>query len=83
MSQETVPAFEGYADFLSDIKGRIQTAQMRAALSLSREVVWFYWQIGDEVRQRQARHSWGTESRGPTGGGPEGVVPRRGGILAA
>jgi len=61
MSQETVPAFEGYADFLSDIKGRIQTAQVRAALSLSREVVWLYWQIGDEVRQRQARHGWGAK----------------------
>ena len=61
MSQETVPAFEGYADFLSDIKGRIQTAQVRAALSLSREVVWRYWQIGDEVWQRQARHGWGAK----------------------
>ena len=53
--------FEGYADFLTDIKGRIQTAQVRAALSLSREVVWLYWQIGDEVRQRQARHGWGAK----------------------
>ena len=29
MSQETIPAFEGYLGFLSDIKGRIQTAQVR------------------------------------------------------
>ncbi len=61
MSQETTLAFEGYADFLTDIKGRIQTAQVRAALSLSREVVWLYWQIGDEVRQRQAQHGWGAK----------------------
>lgn len=32
-----------------------------AALSLSREVVWPYWQIGDEVRQQQARHGLGVE----------------------
>ena len=29
MSQETIPAFEGYAGFLSDIKGHIETAQVR------------------------------------------------------
>lgn len=52
---------EGYGDFLADIKGRIQAAQVRAALSLSREVVWLYWQIGAEVRQRQREHSWGAK----------------------
>ena len=52
---------EGYADFLTDIKGRIQTAQLQAALSLSRQVVWLYWQIGHEVLARQARHGWGAK----------------------
>ena len=52
---------EGYADFLADIKGRIQTAQLRAALSLSREVVWLYWQIGHEVLTRQAQQGWGAK----------------------
>ncbi len=52
---------EGYADFLADIKGRIQTAQVQAALSLSREVVWLYWQIGHEVLARQAQHGWGAK----------------------
>jgi len=61
MSQETNVALEGYADFLTDIKGRIQKAQLQAALSLSRDVVWLYWQIGHEVRQRQAQHGWGAK----------------------
>jgi len=52
---------EGYGDFLADIKKRTQTAQMQAALSLSREVVWLYWQIGAEVRERQVRHGWGAK----------------------
>ena len=32
-------SFEGHADFLADIKGRIQAAKVRATPSLSREVV--------------------------------------------
>lgn len=51
----------GYDDFLRDIKGRIQAAQIRAALALSREVVLLYWQIGKEIRARQDQHGWGAK----------------------
>ena len=60
-ANEVAGSLEGYADFLADIKGRIQTAQVRAALSLSREVVWLYWQIGHEVLGRQEQHGWGAK----------------------
>ena len=60
-TNEVAGSLEGYTDFLADIKGRIQTAQVRAALSLSREVVWLYWQIGHEVLARQAQHGWGAK----------------------
>ncbi len=50
---------EGYSDFLADIKGRIQTAQVRAALSVSRELIQLYWQIGAGLAARQATHGWG------------------------
>ena len=53
--------FEGYEDFLRDIKDRVQTAQLRAALALSREIVFLYWQIGNEIRERQSRHGWGAK----------------------
>ena len=56
---DTVPS--DYPDFLADIKGRIQAAQTQAALALSREVVLLYWQIGHEIRQRQAQHGWGAK----------------------
>jgi len=51
-TEEMTGGLEGYEEFLADIKGRIQTAQVRAALSLSREVVRLYWQIGHEVLER-------------------------------
>jgi len=56
---EPIPS--DYPDFLSDIKQRIQAAQTRAALSLSREVVWLYWQVGSEIASRFAQHGWGAK----------------------
>ncbi len=50
---------EGYDEFLRDIKSRIQSAQVRTALALSREVVLLYWDIGREIRERQEEQGWG------------------------
>ena len=51
--------FEEYDDFLREIKVQIQAAQVRAALSISRELVMLYWRIGREILDRQAQHGWG------------------------
>ena len=44
----------GYADWLSDLKNRIHSAQQRAALAVNRELVLLYWQIGRDILARQA-----------------------------
>jgi len=49
----------GYAKLLEDIKGRIQQAQVRAAVGVSRELIRLYWDIGREIVQRQEREGWG------------------------
>jgi predicted nuclease of restriction endonuclease-like (RecB) superfamily len=53
-----VPA--GYAEFLTDLKRRIQTAQLRASLAVNRELVQLYWAIGREILARQREDGWGT-----------------------
>lgn len=55
------PGPEGYADWLADLKTRIQTAQLRAALAVNRELVLLYWQIGHDILQRQAEQGWGAK----------------------
>jgi predicted nuclease of restriction endonuclease-like (RecB) superfamily len=52
---------DGYEEFLRDIKSRIQSTQVQAALALSREVILLYWHIGREIQARQARYGWGTK----------------------
>ena len=49
----------GYDDFLTGLKDRIRTAQVRAALSVNRELVLLYWQIGRDITARQAEQGWG------------------------
>lgn len=43
-----------YGPWLLDLKARIQAAQLRAALSVNRELVLLYWQIGRDILVRQA-----------------------------
>lgn len=52
---------EGYADWLAELKGRIHTAQQRAALAVNRELVLLYWQIGRDILARQAAQGWGAK----------------------
>jgi predicted nuclease of restriction endonuclease-like (RecB) superfamily len=52
---------EGYEDFLRDLKQRIRTAQVRAALAVNRELILLYWNIGREILERQDRAGWGAK----------------------
>lgn len=56
----TVPP-EGYATWLTDLKGRIRAAQQRATLAVNTELISLYWQIGREILDRQAEQGWGTK----------------------
>ena len=48
-----------YAAFLSEIRDRIRSAQTRAHLAVSRELILLYWQIGRDIVSRQKREGWG------------------------
>jgi predicted nuclease of restriction endonuclease-like (RecB) superfamily len=49
----------GYDAFLKDLKERIRTAQLKAALAVNRELLELYWHIGQQIAQRQEREGWG------------------------
>lgn len=54
-------AFVGYDEFLHELKTRIRTAQIRASLSVNRELVLLYWQIGRDILIRQKQQGWGAK----------------------
>lgn len=53
--------FAGYTEFLSVIKQKISTAQVRASLAVNTELALLYWQIGREILVRQQEQSWGSQ----------------------
>ncbi len=50
-----------YDTLLKDLKERIRQAQVRAALSVNKELVILYWQIGQDILQRQDSLGWGAK----------------------
>jgi predicted nuclease of restriction endonuclease-like (RecB) superfamily len=50
-----------YDSFLQELKDRIRSAQVRAALSVNRELVVLYWSIGRDILNRQEDEGWGTK----------------------
>jgi len=51
----------GYATWLAELKARIRETRLRAALAVNSELISMYWQIGHDIRERQAAHGWGAK----------------------
>ncbi|HZQ18301.1 MAG TPA: DUF1016 N-terminal domain-containing protein [Terriglobales bacterium] len=54
--QQTLP--DTYPVFLQELKQRIRESQLRAAVSVNRELVLLYWRIGRDILVRQQRENW-------------------------
>ena len=50
---------DSYELFLTDLKQRISTARVQAALAVNKELILLYWEIGRDILQRQEEESWG------------------------
>ena len=49
----------GYAEWLVDLKTRVRSAQLKAAVSVNSEMIQLYWDIGRAIVERQDREAWG------------------------
>ena len=61
MPKQTSFLPNNYDDFLRDLKDRIRTAQVRAALAVNQELITLYWQIGRSILERQREEGWGAK----------------------
>lgn len=59
MPSDLIPS--DYAAWLTDLKARIHQAQQRATLSVNRELIALYWQLGKDILNRQAEQGWGAK----------------------
>jgi predicted nuclease of restriction endonuclease-like (RecB) superfamily len=56
-----LPDSKSYQTLLAELKQRIRSAQVRAALAVNRELVLLYWGIGKEILARQGEEGWGSK----------------------
>lgn len=49
-----------YPRLLAQLKDRIRVARLRASLSVNRQMIQLYWEIGREIALLQERRRWGT-----------------------
>ena len=47
-----------YQAFLAHIKQHYQKAQLKAAYAVNREMIQFYWQLGQIIIEKQAQTAW-------------------------
>jgi len=50
---------EGYVAFIRDVKQRIQSSQIKAAVKVNQELLLLYWDLGERIVAKQAEANWG------------------------
>jgi predicted nuclease of restriction endonuclease-like (RecB) superfamily len=55
------PMDAAYVGLLDELKGKIGSAQVKAALAVNAELVRLYWEIGNLILSRQQKEGWGTK----------------------
>ena len=58
MSDKIVNSDE-YRAFIQDVKQRIQSSQIKAAVSVNRELLRLYWELAERMVEKQKEAAWG------------------------
>lgn len=52
----------GYAELLNQLKAKVRSAQLRANLSVNRELIKLYWDFGESITKEQEENGWGSKT---------------------
>jgi predicted nuclease of restriction endonuclease-like (RecB) superfamily len=52
---------QAYALWLKELKTKIRSTQIRAALAASRELILFYWELGGDISRKLEETNWGAK----------------------
>ena len=61
MKTQSVVLSSDYSDLLDQLKSDIQKTQLKAALSVTQELIGLYWRIGKQLAQKIEKAGWGTK----------------------
>lgn len=52
---------DDYKNWIIEVKSKIRSAQMKAALSVNAALIEFYWDLGRMIAEKQTQSSWGNK----------------------
>src|SRR5882724_3799403 len=58
--KSSLPDPERYAALLRELKSRIVSARLQAALAVNKQLIVLYWSIGRDILVRQSEEGWGS-----------------------
>ncbi|MFI5343419.1 MAG: DUF1016 N-terminal domain-containing protein [Chlamydiales bacterium] len=68
MAKKSVPAVRKaeflpatYTKFITSLKDKIRSSQIKAAVVVNRELIKLYWEIGKEIVEKQKKEGWGSK----------------------
>jgi predicted nuclease of restriction endonuclease-like (RecB) superfamily len=59
MTKKSALQNKDYAVWLKDLKSRIRTVQLKAAVAVNAELLRFYWELGADIVDKQKKSVWG------------------------
>ena len=62
MASNTVTTIKEYKAFFKEIKEKILTSQIKAALAVNHELIHLYWEIGSKIYLKQKEEGWGAKT---------------------
>jgi len=61
LAHQTAQPPADYPLFLAELKARIAAARTRAALAVNSELIKLYWEIGQDILERERQEGWGAK----------------------
>jgi len=49
-----------YKEWLNEIKQKFQSSQIKASIQVNSTLLEFYWNLGNEIVQKQKNSTWGS-----------------------
>ena len=59
--EKTEVSAANYTKFISSLKAKIRSSQIKAVLAVNKELIKLYWEIGGEIVEKQEKEGWGSK----------------------
>ena len=60
-AKKTEVSAENYKKFITSLKAKIRSAQIKGAIAVNKELIKLYWEIGRDIVEKQKQGGWGSK----------------------